>query len=290
MYNLRMDTNSSDPSLDSLMPEALAIIEPLVPWLVRSGIGHSEFAAALKPVFLAQAQAELERQSQKTTDSAVSLLSGLHRKDVRTFRETASDTLAQVQADGSAWGKPSAANQVATRWLSLDNAADALPLSGEANSFDTLARSVSKDVHPRTVLQQLLRPGMVREEDGRVYLLRDAFVPDASHKEARELFAGAVADHLQAGVHNLSSQPADGQAPRKFLEQSVFADGLSPESVQQLNLLANDLWSYVLRKVVEAATPLCEQDAEHPNPQRFRLGLFSFASPEFKKTNDGSQS
>lgn len=114
------------------------------------------------------------------------------------------------------------------------------------------------------------------------------------------MFAGSVADHLQAGVHNLcptagstntkgTTDTTDAaQQPRKFLEQSVFADGLSPESVQQLNLLANTLWAQVLQQVVQAATPLCAQDQGHPQPQRFRLGLFSFAAPEFKNTSSES--
>ncbi len=284
IYTGDMDDLSNASAQESLLPEALAIVQPLVTWLIRSGVGHSEFAAALKPVFLAQAQEELAQQNQKPTDSAVSLLSGLHRKDVRAYRESAPQTMAQVQADGSAWGKPSAANQVATRWLSLEGASDTLPIHGVKDSFESLARAVSKDIHPRTVLQELVRLNLVREGNGLVHLLRKAFVPDPQHKEARELFAGSVADHLQAGVHNLCATTTDTQQPRKFLEQSVFADGLSPESVQQLNLLANDLWTEVLHRMVEAATPLCEQDAEHPNPQRFRLGLFSFAAPEFKNT------
>jgi hypothetical protein len=130
---------------------------------------------------------------------------------------------------------------------------------------------------------------MVREDQDGVRLLREAFVPEPKHQEARELFAGSVADHLQAGVHNLSASKAGAEQPRKFLEQSVFADGLSPESVQQLNRLANELWDQVLKQVVAAATPLCEKDAQHPEPQRFRLGLFSYSAPEFDKTQDGSQ-
>lgn len=285
-----MEAPHSQPLTDSPMPQAMAIMAPLVTWLIRSGIGHSEFAAALKPVFLAQAQEELARQQQKPTDSALSLLSGLHRKDVRTFRESAVNTLEQVRADGAAWGKPSAANQVATRWLSADDWPQDLPLQGGERSFEALSRSVSKDVHPRTVLQELVRLGMVRKDQASVRLLREAFMPEPKLQEARELFAGSVADHLQAGVHNLSAGRAGTASPKKFLEQSVFADGLSPESVQQLNLLANELWAQVLHKVVEAASPLCEKDADHPEPQRFRLGLFSYSAPEFNKTRDGSLS
>jgi hypothetical protein len=276
----------TDQTPNSVLPEALAIVQPLVTWLLRSGVGYNEFVTALKPVFLAQAQQELASQQQKPTDSALSLLSGLHRKDVRVFRETAHEVLDQVQADGSAWGKPSTANQVVTRWLSLGKEAQTLPLSGDANSFESLARSVSTDVHPRTMLQELIRLGMARVDQDQVHLVRDAFVPNPSHKEARELFAGAVADHLQAGVHNLSQTGGEAKGGRKFLEQSVFADGLSPESVQKLNLLANELWAHVLNQVVAAATPLCEQDAHHPDPHRFRLGLFSFAAPEVKPPAD----
>jgi Family of unknown function (DUF6502) len=270
---------------DSVLPEALAIAQPLVAWLIRSGVGYAEFVAALKPVFLAQAQEELVQQGEKLTDSAVSLRSGLHRKDVRAFRETAAASMAQVKADGTTWGKPSASNQVATRWLGNAQYPDRLPLAGEGPTFDALARATSKDVHPRAVLQDMVRLGVAVEEDGHVQLLRHAFVPDAQHQEARQLMAGSVADHLQAGVHNLSKQ-----SQRKFLEQSVFADGLSEASVQKLNLLANELWAEVLQRMVQAATPLCEQDAEHPQPHRFRLGLFSFGEPEFKPSQPDAKS
>ena len=272
---------SPQPS-QGVLDEALAIAEPLVLWMIRSGVGYAEFAQALKPVFLAQARLELERNGQRDSDSAISLLSGLHRKDVRAFREASHEALARVKEDGTSWGKPSAANQVFTRWLSRDHWSDTIPFSGEAPSFESLAREVSKDFHPRAVLQEMLRLGVARELDSQVQLLREAFVPDTKHRESRELLAGSVADHLAAGVHNLT-----GTTSQKFLEQSVFADGLSAESVQELNLMANTLWAQVLQAVMARAVPLCERDLNHPDPQRFRLGLFTFAAPEFKTDNTG---
>ena len=209
-----------------VLDEALSIAEPLVLWMLRSGVGYAEFTQALKPVFLAQARLELERNGQRDSDSAVSLLSGLHRKDVRAFREASHVAMARVKEDGSSWGKPSAANQVVTRWLSLNDMGDCIPFSGEAPSFEALARAVSTDFHPRAVLQDMQRLG-------------------------------------------------------------VFADGLSAESVQELNLMANALWAHVLQAVMARAVPLCERDVNHPQPQRFRLGLFTFAAPEFKSEDTG---
>ncbi len=116
MYTGFMTDDTSPPCDASpaspVMQHALTVMLPLVTWLLRSGVGHGEFAAALKPVFLKAARLELERIQGKPTDSALSLLSGLHRKDVRALAPTlrAPDGAARL-------GKPTPASQVATRWL-----------------------------------------------------------------------------------------------------------------------------------------------------------------------------
>lgn len=275
-------TGTPSDTPEAVLGEVLAILEPLVTWLVRSGVGYANFAAALKPVFLAQAEQELARLGRKRTDSALSLLSGLHRKDVRALGEPAEQVTADNAAQGARWGKPSAANQVATRWLSLDWP-DVIPFAGPEPSFETLARRVSRDFHHRAVLDDLVRLGVASEEGTNVRLSRDAFIPQPGLSEARQLFAGSAVDHLAAGVHNLSGAPG-----RRFLEQSVFADGLSEESVRALHLLANQIWADALQRLVDQAVPLCEQDEGTPNPQRFRLGLFSFSAPEAPQDKSSS--
>ena len=264
------DTPLSQPSVT---PQALLAIAPLVTWLVRSGVGYSEFAAALKPVFLQAAKDEQQRIGGKPTDSALALLSGLHRKDVRLLggRRRAPDSVAQ---DITQLGRPTAASQVVTRWLA-QGLPDQMPFAGEQGSFEALARAVSSDIHPRTVLLELVRLGIVAEsEAGQVSLQRSAFVPDRQHVEARALLAGSVADHLAAGVHNLTS----GES-RRFLEQSVFADGLSEQSAQELQQLANQLWRDALGVMVKAAVPLCEKDEPAGGNHRIRLGMFCYAAP-----------
>jgi hypothetical protein len=278
------DPNGGGPSdtPEAVLAEVLAILEPLVTWLVRSGVGYASFAAALKPVFLAQAEQELVRLGRKRTDSAISLLSGLHRKDVRALGEPAEQVTADNAAQGARWGKPSAANQVATRWLSL-GWPDVMPFAGPEPSFESLARRVSRDFHHRAVLDDLVRLGMAQEDGAQVRLIRDAFVPDQRLAEARQLFAGSAVDHLAAGVHNLSGAPG-----RRFLEQSVFADGLSEESIRTLHQLANQIWADALQRVVDQAVPLCEQDEGVKAPHRFRLGVFSFSAPEAPQDESSS--
>jgi len=82
VYNLKMSASPTPPG-QPVLEQVLTMLQPLVVWLLRSGVGYTDLTAALKPVFLEAARTELTRIGGKQTDSAVSLLSGLHRKDVR---------------------------------------------------------------------------------------------------------------------------------------------------------------------------------------------------------------
>ncbi len=261
---------SSNTSFDNQFPVLGAVLRtmaPLVRWLVRSGVGYTEFASAIKPIFLVEARSEAVRTGGKTTDSALSLLSGLHRKDVR---HAALDTV--TSSSNHLVTRPSLPSQVVARWVASD-LPDTLSLFGEP-SFETLVKSISCDLHPRAVQHELARLGVVCVTDDSIALVRRAFTPDPSKNESHQLLADNVADHLSAGVHNLTEG-----VQRKYLEQSVFADGLCANSVKSLEQLANQLWKDVMTCVVKAAVPLCEHDEPLGGTQRLRLGMFCYAEP-----------
>ena len=265
-----MDSATPPNKPHHVLGAVLRVMAPLARWMVRSGIGYTEFAAALKPVFLEEARKESQRSGGKTSDSALSLLSGLHRKDIRKIAIDAQH--ADPVAAAPVSSKPSLPSQVVTRWLArgLENC---LPLTGD-HSFESLARSVSVDVHPRSIQDELLRLGVATVHDGCIELHRRAFIADPVAQESQLLLADGAADHLSAGVHNLTS----GES-RQCLEQAVFADGLSLESVRQLEQLATRLWQESLARMVEAAVPMCEHDEPRGGDQRLRLGMYCYAEP-----------
>ncbi|MDE2260822.1 MAG: hypothetical protein KGK17_10925 [Betaproteobacteria bacterium] len=274
-----MDEKKSQLDPDKVLQQALIVMQPLVLWLLRSGVRHPEFSVAIKQTFLEQAASELERLGGKQTDSAISMLSGLHRKDVRAMMiALARQEKKGTQITRESLGRPTLPSQVMTRWLT-SGWPDELPMTGDSDSFEALSRQVSSDVHPRAVLNELVRLGMAVQEHGAVRLCRSAFVPDQQMTEAGNLLAGSTADHLAAGVHNLS-----GPGTRKFLEQSVFADGLNAESIQQLEHLASALWMQVLNALVHAAVPLSEKDEPAGGDQRIRVGMFCYSEPARPKT------
>lgn len=267
---------SETPEQEQLI-HVLVMAQPLVAWMVRHGVGYAAFAAALKPLFLEAAQSELSGDARRVTDSALSLRAGLHRKDVRQLRGAAAESRQALAAQGQRWSKPSAASQVFTRWITSD-LPHQLPFDGADPSFATLVQSVSRDMHHRAVLEELQRLELVSLTDGVVALQQQRFVPSPDQQQRRNLFAAAIADHLHAGSDNLSSESPP------HLDQSLFANGLSAESVAQLTEQARLQWQQVLQQLVSVAEPLIQQDRDIENPHRFRLGMFTYSTPEAAST------
>ena len=97
------------PTGDDLLPEVLRTMRPLVKALLTAGVDYTRLAAALKPVFVEEAQRTLLEGDRKDTDSALSLLSGVHRKDIRKWRDTG--------LAGQPTNELSISNRVFARWM-----------------------------------------------------------------------------------------------------------------------------------------------------------------------------
>jgi hypothetical protein len=252
--------------------EAAALLQPIARWLLRNGVTYGAFADLLKAVFVDAARHELERGASKATHSALSVLSGVHRKDVRALADADPVTSAPQRSI-------SLASQVFARWLTDARYRDrsgkprSLPRSGPGVSFESLARDISNDVHPRTVLEELIRLGLVVLEDDKVLPSSQAFVPSRELDEMTALFAANSADHLAAGVHNLASN-----TPR-FLEQSIFATGMSEHSVTQLHDTARKVWSGAFDTMMDQGRKCIAADGDVEDSFRMRFGVYFYSEP-----------
>ena len=251
--------------------EATVLLAPIVLWLLRHGVSFPAFADLLKPLFVEAARAELERGGAKPTQSALSLLSGVHRKDVRD--------IADAPPDARPPARPTLAAQVFTRWLhegrfrGRNGKPRALPRAGPGPTFETLCRELSNDVHPRTVLDELLRLGLVALEDDRVVVRVQSFVPSPRLDEMTALFSANAADHIAAAVSNLTSN----EPP--FLEQSIYADGLTKESVEVMHAAARQAWARAFQIVIARARERVDRDEASDGDFRIRFGSYFFSEP-----------
>jgi len=255
----------------------LKALRPAVRLLLRSGVTYPVFAAALKRSFLEAAQDELQATGMARTDSALTLLSGVHRRDVRTL-------LRQAPAAAPAGtSQLSLATQVVARWLHDADFHDrhgrprALDRGTEAGSFDDLVTRVSRDVRPRAVLDELKRLGVAAEGEAGVELLADGFAPRQGLAEMGELFSDNLHDHLAAASANLAGQG-------NYLEQSVFVDQITASSADKLHKAATQAWKIAFRQVMTQAQARFDADARLPDPRqrrhRARFGVYFYSEQE----------
>ncbi len=268
---------TSKPTI--VLDRVLRVMQPLVRLLVRNGVTYPALAAALKRTFLDAARAELDERAMPATDSALTLLTGVHRRDVRTLTRSAAPAIATPPR--------SLASEVVGRWLSdptyLDGkgAARTLPRDGSGlpGSFDALVAALSSDVRPRAVLDEMLRLGVTTEDDTGVHLVGSGFTPQGGFEELAALFADNLHDHAAAAAGNL-------HGASHFLEQSVFVDEISADSAQRLHKASVQAWKLALKPVMREAQSRFDHDAKHSAPanrgHRARFGIFFYS----EKTKD----
>jgi uncharacterized protein DUF6502 len=269
-------TTMSPPA--SLLRALRQLLRPLVRLLVARGVTYTMLSDLLKAVYVDVAERDFGLDGQRPTDSRVSLLSGVHRKDVRRLRDAApanEDVVPESVALGA---------QLVAAWTTrrefVDSKGRPKPLprlaSQGARSFESLVAGVSKDIRPRSVLDEWLRLGVVElDPKDRVVLRTAAFVPSRGFDELAFYLGHNVHDHIAAAAHNLL---AEGEP---FLERSVHYDALGAQSVAELAALARRAGMDALNAVNRKAIACEARDRDEPEPRRrMTFGVYFFATPE----------
>lgn len=249
------------------------LLRPIARLCLANGITFATAVEVLKRAFVQEARAMQPEAPEHGTVSRISTVTGINRREV--------GRLTKAQLPDPVTKKPLAAELMA-RWLTDPSLRDAqglpaaLQRTGTGQSFENLSQLVTRDVHPRTILDELLRQGMVRHdlESDEVSLVCDDFIPKADSQQMLAFLSDNVGDHLEAAVDNVT----DGND--RHLEQAIFADELSMESVRALQSRIIARWQALREEMVPAITELIESDrkAGRRQDQRIRIGLYSFTA------------
>jgi len=270
----------------NLLATAQRALWPLVKLLLHRGIGYPVLAEALKSVFIRVAQSEFPLETKRETDSRISLLTGIHRRDVKRLRDEMRAWRA-VRVSGA--GAPTTATEISLSarviavWTGLpaylDELGEPLPLprlarKGGEHSFESLVQSISKDTRPRALLDEWLRRSAVTvDAEDRVHLNLDMFMANKDLDEKAFYFGQNIHDHLAAIAHNLTGE----QPP--FLERCVFYGRLTEESIAELTELAREEGMRALQAVNRRALELKEQDTGNPEARtRMNFGVYFYSS------------
>ena len=289
------NSDGTPPSAVGLPEPALAaeaisrVLQPLARLMIDHGLQLPSLVDLLKKALVDEAARAYGVADKGSSDTRISLLTGVHRKDVKRLRDGPQAPVIRTPM------VPIAASVVARwisdpRFLTADQSSRPLArtpsrgLPGEPD-FPTLVGEVSRDVGARAVLDELVRLGVVElRDDGFVVLKTEGFLPTEGRSESFHFLAANVADHLAAAVHNLAP---DRVAPPK-LEQSAFAEDLTAPQVKELQLLARRMWTKALQQFLQTATLAWERrDADSGPKYRVRFGVYFNDTPQDASVADG---
>ena len=260
----------ASPDQTGLLNTLATLIEPMATLAVAQGAPLAAVQDLVKMAFVDAARRAHPALPAHGAVSRISTVTGLHRREVARI----------MQLDRAAVpARHSPAAQVFTRWQS-DPALKsrrgepvALPRQGPAPSFEALVQSVTRDVHPRSLLDELCRLGLARLEGETVHLTGAVFVPQGDGERMLGYLGNNVGDHLRAAVANVVSHK-----PPHF-EQAVSADGLSPESLQAFEQIVRTQWRALLAATAPTLQQMIDADraAGRTDDGRVRLGLYSYS-------------
>jgi hypothetical protein len=256
-----------------LLLEAVGnLLTPLAQLCVGKGITIQMIEERLREAFVQAARLVHADLPSNRLTSRISATTGLTRREIARLEN---------QPTREREPRRSPVTELFMRWLAdpaLRTAAgkpQPLPRQGSAPSFEALAQSVTRDVHPRTLLEELCRLRLAEHDvsTDTVRVLQEAFVPRGDWARMVGYLGDNVGDHLCAATANVLG---DGS---QELEQAIFADELSVGSLAQARSLMMQQWRNMLSEIAPRLEELIAADrqAGRVQDQSLRIGLFTWS-------------
>lgn len=254
------------------------LFDPLARLCIGKGITIQAVEERLRQSFVRAARNTCERahpdHPRGRLTSRISTMTGLTRREV---------TRLETREPPRRGGSRSHASDLFARWLADpacragDGSLRSLRRQGTHPSFESLAATVTRDVHPRTLLDEMIRQQLVSLDAAtdRVALRSDAFVPRGQHAQMLAFLGDNVGDHLEGAVTNVLG------SDNEHFEQALFADELSTQSVDEARRLIGHQWQHLMTTIAPALQALMDADkaAGRAQDQCLRLGLYSWTQP-----------
>jgi len=222
------------------------MLRTVVRHLIAQGVTYPALTQMLKELYLDVAESEFALPFKRQTDSRLALVTGLNRKEIAALRRRRAPLTAAVALEQSL------SAHVIGRWMAGPPYADRdgtprhLPYESmrtSVASFARLVRDLSVDIPVRSVLDELLRSGVVAlRRDGDVELLREAHMPTTDVAAKLALLGTDPAELFDTIMHNIEHP----DAPR--LQRKVVYDNLGSEALAAVHAAARRTGEAFIRR------------------------------------------
>ena len=211
------------------------LLRPLIRILLKNGVPYGAFLDIAKPLYVESAAEIIEREGNKSTNTRISTVTGLSRKEVQRLKE-------ETEIN-DVWGfdRYNRAARVVAGWVRDTRFSDRqgqpaiLPYDEGSASFHALVAAFSGDIPARTILEELMQADVVKRlKDGRIQLLSRAYIPAGNQAEKLGILGSDVAGLVDTIEHNIYGKE------KPFFQRKVYYDNLPKETIPRLQALVEE--------------------------------------------------
>lgn len=162
-----------DNTSSSVATEIEHYLKPMARQCINFRLDYRQVSELLKTVMVSVAESEFAIEGKSQTDSRISLLTGVHRKDVRRLLNSDPKKMLSSQH--------SLINKLIKTWLETpeligkDGEPKPIPRHPHPDypiSFNELAETLTRDIHVRALWDESVNSGIVSlSEDGMIHLM-----------------------------------------------------------------------------------------------------------------------
>jgi hypothetical protein len=250
------------------------ILTPLVRILLRNGVAFGEFGELARKVYVDVASRDFLPVSGKQTDSRVSGMTGLSRKEVKRLKESPAIEKKVNQ------GRFNRAVRVISGWrndkrfLDKSGRPRQLQISEGEDTFADLVNEYSGDVTVKAMLSILEESGSLARRGEKVRLVKQAYIPAADATGKLEILGSDMAELALVIEHNLNSG-AEGP----FLQRKVMYDNIDPENLEKLRDHTAEEAAALLKKLDRYFAGK-EQTTNSKSGRKVSAGIYYYEYPE----------
>lgn len=273
LYNSNMSSHSKNIS-DHTQGVLLHLLKSIAPLMIEQNIQLNQVQELSKIALLETAKQQLKANGQKITHSQISLMTGIHRKDIKRLEELdgdSSDKLSTVPISA----------QLLSDWLGLpefqnpNGQPKTLPLESENDiCLGYLIKKATKgNIATGSVIKDLEAKQLISIENGQYQLNTEAIISSQPKEDKLNFLARNAGTLLTAAIDNILSE----QPPH--LERAVFHDGLTEQDIIELREEFEPQCMALLTDINKTALKRKQDNQQHLKDahSRMHLGMVYYA-------------
>lgn len=199
------------------------MLRPVVRFALRGSVLLNDIIAVLKSLYVEVGAEELQKITPKVNVSRLSLMTGVHRRDVTAIYREGGDPLFQP---ANMWSRVIGQWEQDRRFRTKGGDPRALSCNGVSSEFYDLVSRVSKNINPGTVLFDLERVGLISRKGDTVTLNQKLHRIDGFDERGFDVLARDMESLCVTVLNNMIDNPDEPQHHIRTEYDNILVDRL----------------------------------------------------------------